>query len=74
MSYIIYKSKKSNEYGNRVMNKLPHLIDTAATKLIPLHQTVSIEATLLIRNSVKIDNKDHTNIGNMRQSRNIFSR
>ena len=44
------------------------------TKLISLHQTVSTEATLLIRNSVEIDNKDHTNIENMRQSGNKFSR
>ena len=44
------------------------------TKLISLHQTVSTEATLLIRNSVEIDNKGHTNIENMRQSGNKFSR
>ena len=44
------------------------------TKLISLHQTVSTEATLLIRNSVEIDNKGHTNIENMRQSGNRFSR
>ena len=36
------------------------------TKLIPLHQTVSTEATLLIRNSDDIDNKGYTNIENMR--------
>ena len=56
------------------MNKLPHEIDIAANKFISLHQTVSTEATLLIRNSVKIDKKDHTTVGNMRQSRNKFSR
>ena len=44
------------------------------TKLISLHQTVSTEATLLIRNSVEIDNKGHTDIENMRQSGNKFSR
>ena len=44
------------------------------TKLISLHQTVSTEATLLIRNSVEIDNKGHTNIENMRQNGNKFSR
>ena len=44
------------------------------TKLISLHQTVSTEATSLIRNSVEIDNKGHTDIENMRQSGNIFSR
>ena len=43
------------------------------TKLISLHQTVSTEATLLIRNSVEIDNKGHTNIENMRQSGNKFN-
>ena len=48
------------------MNKLPHWIKIVATKLISLHQTVSTEATLLIRNSVEIDNKDHINIENMR--------
>ena len=36
------------------------------TKLISLHQTVSTEATLLIRNSDEIDNKGYTNIENMR--------
>ena len=36
------------------------------TKLISLHQTVSTEATLLIRNSDDIDNKGYTNIENMR--------
>ena len=44
------------------------------TKLISLHQTVSTEATLLIRKSVEIDNKGHTDIENMRQSGNKFSR
>ena len=39
------------------------------TKFISLHQTVSTEVTL-IRNSVEIDKKDHTNIENMRQSGN----
>ena len=42
--------------------------------LISLHQTVSTEANLLIRNSVEIDNKDHTNIEKTRQSGNNFSR
>ena len=44
------------------------------TKLISLQKTVSIEATLLIRNSVEIDNKGHTNIENVRLSGNRFSR
>ena len=39
-----------------------------------LHQKVSTEATLLNRNSVEIDNKGHTDIENMRKSRNKFSR
>ena len=38
------------------------------------NQTVSTEVTLLIRNSVEIDKKGHTNIENMRQSGNRFSR
>ena len=40
------------------------------TKLISLHQIVSKEATLLLRNSAEIDSKGHTNIENMRQSGN----
>ena len=44
------------------------------TKLISLHQPVSTEATLLIRNSVEIDNKGYTKIENMRESGNKFSR
>ena len=43
------------------------------TKLISLHQNVSTEATLLIRNSVEIDNKA-IQAENMRQSGNKFSR
>ena len=39
-----------------------------------LHQTVSTEATLPIGNSVEIDNKGHTNIENVRQNGNKFSR
>ena len=35
-----------------------------------LHQTVSTEPTLLLRNSAEIDGKGHTNIENMRQSEN----
>ena len=35
-----------------------------------LHQTVSTEAILLLRNSAGIDGKGHTNIENMRQSGN----
>ena len=38
-----------------------------------IHQTVSTEASLLIRNSVEINNTGHTNIENMRQSGNKFS-
>ena len=38
------------------------------------NQTVSTGVTLLIRNSVEIDKKGHTNIENMRQSGNRFSR
>ena len=44
------------------------------TKLISFDQIVSTEATLLIKNSVEIDNKSHTNIENMRQSGHEFSR
>ena len=39
-----------------------------------IHQTVSTEPSLLIINSVEIDNKGHTDIENMRQSGNKFSR
>ena len=45
-------------------------INVVVTKLISLHQTVSIEATLLIRNLAETDGKGHTNIENMRQSEN----
>ena len=44
------------------------------TKLISLHQAVSTEVTLLIRNLVEIDNKDHTNIESVRQSGHKLSR
>ena len=50
------------------MNRLQ--INSAATKLISLHQTVSTEASPLLRNSVEIDNKSRTNIENIRQSKN----
>ena len=56
------------------MNKLLHEINIVVTRLISLHQTVSTEATLLIRNLVEIDNNDHTNIENMTQIGNKFSR
>ena len=34
-------------------------MNIAVTKFISLHQTVSTEVALLIRNSVEIDNKSH---------------
>ena len=49
-------------------------MNVVVTNLISLQQTVSTEVNLLIRNSVEIDNKDYTNIDNMRQSGNKFSR
>ena len=44
------------------------------SRFIFLNQTVLTEVTLLTRNSVEIDKKGHTNIENMRQSGNRFSR
>ena len=53
------------------MNKLQHyIINLVVTKLISLHQKVSTEATLLLRNSAEIDSKGHTNIENMKQNGN----
>ena len=37
---------------------------------ISLYQTVSTEATLLLRNSAEFDGKGHTNMKNVRQSEN----
>ena len=51
------------------MNKLQHE-NIVVTSLISLHQKVSTEANLLLRNSAKIDGKGHINIENMRQSGN----
>ena len=45
-------------------------INIVVPKLISLYQTVSTEATLLLRNSAEIDGKGHINIENMRQSGN----
>ena len=45
-------------------------INIVVTKLVSLHQAVSTEATLLLRNSAEIDGKGDINIENLRQRGN----
>ena len=46
--------------------KIYKKVKVTMTNSKTFHQTVSTEATLLLRNSAEIDGKGHTNVENMR--------